>query len=299
MDEYASLLRCPSCLGSLVRSAETLLCRGCSSRFEIDGGVPLLLVGLNGQKRRQAQFFDSGEDLEFETSRPHGSPTLYAWLLDEKFNRGTSVLRSRLRGATALAVCAGSGMDAELLARAGARVIAADISLGAVKRAGERARRYGVDITPIVADIERLPFADESIDVVYVHDGLHHLERPLAGLGEMARVARYAVSVTEPARAAVTNAAVRLGLALEREGAGNRVERLTLDEIGSELAKHGLRVEAAERYGMFYRHEPGWAMRLFSRPALFQLARASFWIGNATAGRLGNKLAVQAVRTSQ
>jgi hypothetical protein len=105
--------------------------------------------------------------------------------------------------------------------------------------------------------------------------------------------------VTEPARAAVTTAAVRLGLALEREEAGNRVERLTLDEIRSELAKHGLRVYAAERYGMFYRHQPGWAMRLFSRPALFQLARASFWIGNAMAGRLGNKLAVQAVRTSQ
>jgi ubiquinone/menaquinone biosynthesis C-methylase UbiE len=44
-----------------------------------------------------------------------------------------------------------------------------------------------------VADAERLPFPDRSIDVVYVHDGLHHLARPEAGLAEMTRVARLAV----------------------------------------------------------------------------------------------------------
>ena len=53
-----------------------------------------------------------------------------------------------------------------------------------------------LDITPIVADIEHLPFTDRSFDVVLVHDGLHHLEQPRTGLTEMARVASHWVSVT-------------------------------------------------------------------------------------------------------
>ena len=49
-------------------------------------------------------------------------------------------------------------MEAEFLARRGARVILADISLGAVERALERARRFGFELAGVVADAERLPF---------------------------------------------------------------------------------------------------------------------------------------------
>jgi ubiquinone/menaquinone biosynthesis C-methylase UbiE len=187
-------------------------------------------------------------------------------------------------------------MDAEFLARAGARVISSDISLGAALRTQERARRHAVEIDVIVADVERLPFGDRSIDVVYVHDGLHHVERPLVGLTEMARVARYAVCVGEPARAAVTRLAIRFGLALEREESGNRVARLTLEEISDVLAAHGFQPARAERYVMYYRHEPGGAMRLLSMPALLPLAKGGFRLANRVAGRFGNKLAVQALR---
>jgi ubiquinone/menaquinone biosynthesis C-methylase UbiE len=245
----------------------------------------------------QAAWFDHDVDKTFEIDRPDGAPRLYAWLLREKFRR--SVAGLGLRGASALAVCGGSGMDAEFLAGAGARVISSDISLGASLRTYERARRHAVEIEAIVADVKRLPFADRSIDVVYVHDGLHHLERPLAGLAEMARVARHAVCVTEPARAAVTRLAIRLGLALEREESGNQVARLTLDEISAELAAQGFRPLRASRYAMYYRHNPGPAMRLLSMPALLPLAKGGFCIANHVVGRVGNKLAVQAIRVDR
>ncbi len=122
-----------------------------------------------------------------------------------------------------------------------ARVIASDISPGAARRTRERARRYGLDITPIVADVERLPFADGAFDVVLVHDGLHHLEQPQVGLAEMARVARRWVSVTEPARAVATSIAVRAGVALEREESGNRVARRTPAEVAGVLRTAGFR----------------------------------------------------------
>lgn len=266
--------------------------------FTVEDGIPILAQLDSEHARRQAAHFDE-EDAEFETSRPHGTTQLYEWLIEEKFRRSIRGIAELVSGSTALAVCGGSGMDAELLARAGARVVSADISLGAARRVRERARRYGIEITPVVADAENLPFADRSFDLVYVHDGLHHLEHPEAGLAEMARVARRAVSITEPARAAITAISVRLGLALEQEEAGNPVARLHLDEVKEALRGHGFRIAEAHRYGMFYRHEPGPASHLLSRRRLFRLATGVLTALNDAGGGIGNKLTVQAVRQDE
>ena len=196
-----------------------------------------------------------------------------------------------------LTVCGGSGMDAEFLAREGARVVASDLSLGAARRTRERARRYGLDITPIVADVERLPFADGTFDLVLVHDGLHHLERPELGLAEMARVARQWVSVTEPARATITAIAVRAGLALDREEAGNAVARLSTSEVVDILRSAGFRPLVAKRYAMYYKHEPGTASRALSRRPIFPLVRASWQVANKLIGWAGNKMVVVAERS--
>ena len=196
----------------------------------------------------------------------------------------------------ALVVCGGSGLDAEFLSPTCASVITSDISIGAARRARERARRHALAITPIVADVERLPFPDQAMDLVYVHDGLHHLADPAAGLREMTRVASQAVSINEPARAAVTAAAIRLGLARRREDAGNLVARMKPNEIESLLISQGFRIVCAQRYAMYYRHKPGPIFSLLSSRVCLPVAKAGLQILNRFAGGLGNKLTVQAVR---
>jgi hypothetical protein len=114
----------------------------------------------------------------------------------------------------------------------------------------------------------------------------------------MVRVARRAVSISEPADAFATRSAVRLGLADKREEAGNPVRRLSLDEITSALTERGFRPVRPHRYAMYYRHWPGSAMRILSSPVLLPLAKAGFGAVNRIVGRYGNKLAVQAVRES-
>jgi len=284
---------CPACRVPL----DGLACAACGARYPLEDGIPILVAAgePTAEQARQAAWFDD-LDVEYETERPANTPSFHAWLLTEKFRRGTSELRGLLPGSTALAVCGGSGMDAEFLARAGARAISVDVSRGAALRARERARRHGVALTSIVADAEALPFADRSVDLVYVHDGLHHVERPLVALAEMARVARRAVSLNEPARAAATRVAVRTGLALEQEEAGNRVRRLTLDEVTGTLGVHGLGVVRAERYAMLYRHEPGRASRVLSRRRVRPLAVRTLRALDPIGARIGNKLTVQAVR---
>jgi ubiquinone/menaquinone biosynthesis C-methylase UbiE len=250
----------------------------------------------SAHKQQQITFFDQDPGDDFGVTRPRGAPALHGWLLAEKFRRSVLGLEDLLPGGTALTLCGGSGLDAEFLARAGARVVLTDISLGVVRQAAERVRRFGLDVELVVADAENLPFRNGAFDLAYVHDGLHHLEHPELALAEMARVARRAVSVSEPATALATAAAVRLGWAEHREEAGNVVRRLTLAEIVSTLAAHGFEPIAPHRYAMYYRHWPGRAVRLLSRRALLPLAVGGFRLANRVAGRFGNKLAVQAIR---
>jgi SAM-dependent methyltransferase len=274
--------------------------------YRVVDGIPLLLANAGtaehdelahgrSHKRGQASYFDEEVTAESEIERPRGS-RLQRFLIGEKFRRSLAGLPSPAPGATALSVCAGSGMDAEFLARAGYRVIAADLSLGAACRAAERARRYGLPVSSVVADVEQLPFPDRAFDLVYVHDGLHHLEDPVEALAEMTRVSSFAVSVNEPARAAVTRLAVRAGLSLEREPAGNRVARLRAEDVARGLRKAGFETVRSERYAMYYHHEPGRLSRLLGAKPIVPAVKAGWRLGNGAFGRWGNKLTVQAVR---
>ena len=89
--------------------------------------------------------------------------------------------------------------------------------------------------------------------------------------------------------------AVRLGLALQREEAGNIVRRLTLAEISDELTRAGLRTVHAGRYAMYYKHHPGRAVGLLSGGAA-DATMAALRLANRAAGRFGNKLSVQGLR---
>jgi SAM-dependent methyltransferase len=301
--------RCPRCVGVLRSSGTRWRCQSCEWLGGIEAGVPILLPDASSaehdeldhdheaaHKAAQKAHFDRSDEETFEIDRPHGAPRLYRFLLAEKFRRAVEPIGAHLAAATALVVCGGSGMDAEYLSRAGAVATTSDLSLGAAKRAMARSQKRGLVIQSIVADVEHLPYADRSMDIVAVHDGLHHLRDPYAGLSEMARVARRWVVVTEPARAAATRLAIRLGFSLERESAGNRVERLAPSEVAAFLQGRGFVVVRAERYAMYYPHHPGLVFRLLSCPALFPIARVGWRLANAVFARYGNKMVVVAER---
>jgi SAM-dependent methyltransferase len=263
-----------------------------ADHVEHDHDVP------GAHKAAQAAHFDTADHEAFEINRPHGTPRLYRFLLSEKLRRALEPIRRQLPGASALIVCGGSGMEAEFVARAGANVTTSDLSLGAATRARARSDRHHLGLRSVVADVEHLPYADQSVDLVAVHDGLHHLDDPDAGLAEMARVARRWVVVSEPARASITRLAIRLGLALEIEDAGNRVGRMDPLRTSEFLESHGYTVLRAERYAMYYPHHPGPVFRLLSWPIIFPAVRLGWRAANALVGRWGNKMVVVAERRS-
>lgn len=297
-------LVCPTCGGSL----DVARCSSCAWTLETVQGIHILLadpeaaehdeLDHNHSRHRSAQaaHFDRANDEAFEIHRPRGAPVFYRFLLEEKFRRTLEPIGDQITGASALSVCGGSGMDAEFLARAGLRVTSSDISIGAARRAAIRFQAQRLAARSVVADVERLPFADHSIDLVAVHDGLHHLDDPYSGLAEMARVARRWVVLTEPADAVITRLAIHLGLALDKEEAGNRVARLKEQEVARFLEAAGFRIVRSQRYAMYYKHHPGIAMRSLSMRGAYSVARLAWRLANSLLGRFGNKLVVTAER---
>jgi ubiquinone/menaquinone biosynthesis C-methylase UbiE len=264
------------------------------------GARPLLHSGVvaapDKARDRQRRFYDEECDPEFEITRPHNCGRLYQFLIEHKFSTGVRMLGLSLDGRTVLEVCCGSGMMSEKFARAGAAVTGLDFSSAAIARARERARRYGIEANFRVGDAEHLPFEDRSFDIVAVHDGLHHVADPARAINEMARVAREGVVILDPARAAITRLAVRLGIAEEVEEAGNEIKRLAPREVAAILLAAGYRHVRWRRTLMYYPHRPWQWWRVFDRRVAFTASRAAFWSTDLVLRRFGNKLALAARR---
>ena len=115
---------CPACKGLLQREVVGFACSSCTRIYPVQDGIPVLLPPrLDEAKLRQGIFFDDSVDVEWEIKRPVGAARLHRWLLEEKFRRAVLGFDPLLNGGTVLVVCGGSGMDAQFLEEAGARVV--------------------------------------------------------------------------------------------------------------------------------------------------------------------------------
>jgi 2-polyprenyl-3-methyl-5-hydroxy-6-metoxy-1,4-benzoquinol methylase len=95
------------------------------------------------------------------------------------------VLPARLEGLRLLDAGCGTGRFSAIAAARGARVTALDVGERLLAKVAEKC-----DCERVVGSVERLPFADESFDVVLCSEVVEHLRSPRAGVGELARVVR-------------------------------------------------------------------------------------------------------------
>jgi hypothetical protein len=181
-------------------------------------------------------------------------------------------------------------MDAEFLARQGMQVVGLDLSFEALKRAKERARRCGVAYRLVAGDAENLPFKDGAFELVFVHDGLHHLLNAYQGVREMLRVASKAVVIAEPADAPITRLAVKLGLSGEYEDAGNYVYRLDRKKLAEVFAKEGAKRWTFRQHLIYYQPWTFRIYKLFEHKPLFWLFKIAFYTVNLLVGHWGNSL---------
>ncbi|MFA5786516.1 MAG: class I SAM-dependent methyltransferase [Actinomycetota bacterium] len=67
-------------------------------------------------------------------------------------------------------------------------VFACDLSAGMLGRCGANATRLSTHVTRVQSEVEHLPFADKSIDLVVGRGIIHHVPDPVAGLAEVRRI---------------------------------------------------------------------------------------------------------------
>jgi SAM-dependent methyltransferase/uncharacterized protein YbaR (Trm112 family) len=177
-------LSCPACTCSLFPAGDSpnsLVCFTCSDRFPIINGIPRLLSktpfasssSSNGvADRNHTLQLKTAESFAFEWT--HFSEMYPEWesnFRDYMFPRTAE----SFRGKRVLDAGCGIGRHAYYAAYYGAEVWAVDIS-DAVEVAARNTRGTGARV--IQADLNHLPFQEESFDLVYSMGVLHHLPDP-------------------------------------------------------------------------------------------------------------------------
>ncbi|MCA9321741.1 MAG: class I SAM-dependent methyltransferase, partial [Planctomycetes bacterium] len=128
------------------------------------------------------------------TGIPDGTWNAPRYLMAARLIRLASVLGD-LRPTSFLDVGGAEGMVARFVENQfGAESVSIDLS----HQAALRAKEYS-GVLSAAADSARLPFADDSFDVVFLSEVIEHLANPVRSVLELVRVAKHAVIITTEA----------------------------------------------------------------------------------------------------
>ncbi|HUL72544.1 MAG TPA: class I SAM-dependent methyltransferase [Vicinamibacterales bacterium] len=132
-------------------------------------------------------------DLEIST-HPPGSPGFFADLDAYHFEKLHHLLRlvdfEAWRARDVLDVGCGAGVEVVRFARGGARVTGIDLSEQAARLTQQNLHQHGLRAGTAVADGERLPFRDETMDFVYAHGVVQYTADDRRLVDECRRVLR-------------------------------------------------------------------------------------------------------------
>jgi ubiquinone/menaquinone biosynthesis C-methylase UbiE len=107
-------------------------------------------------------------------------------------------------------------------------VHASDLSWAMLERTTENATGADAEVTLTLADAEKLPYADDSFDLVVARGALHHLPDPLRGLQEIRRVLEpggTAIVLAEPTPGGERQTGAVVGVAVKAVEALKRLRR--------------------------------------------------------------------------
>ncbi len=190
--ELLSILCHPHSKGALVLNRNRLLSQDGSDRFRIQAGIPSLLTGLPLRHRvwqwvynRLAFGYDLGVRLGWRL--PFGGAPIdrQSYLEEIEIRPGDRVLETAV----------GTGANILLLPDS-ARYFGVDLSMNMLHRCQGQLLRRQRTAHLVHADMQALPFKDNSFDVVFHMGGLQFTSNPSRALVEMLRTARRGSSIT-------------------------------------------------------------------------------------------------------
>lgn len=183
-DSTTRFLRCPDCHGQLLVST-ALRCASCAASYAIEDGIPVLIGSTSQLNTSEVETQDHVSD-QYDGVRYKRSTSV-------RYHEDTMEQLVELappRGVVLDDGC-GTGAFLEFVRRRGTQVekyVGIDVSRGMLTHAQRRLKQAGGDQLLVQADACRLPFAENTFDVVYARGMLHHLPDPAHGMQEIRRV---------------------------------------------------------------------------------------------------------------
>ncbi|HEX9460252.1 MAG TPA: methyltransferase domain-containing protein [Thermoanaerobaculia bacterium] len=179
------LVACPSCHGSFTTDWS---CRGCGTSFDAPDDIPDLRVAVDARTETVRCFYEStpfpgyppNDSVEWLRARAERSE--FARMLDQAIPGD----------ATILDLGCGTGQMSLYLARAGRRIVAADLTRASLRLGAAAANRFGLDhrVCFVQTDLNRPALHYGGFDIVYSSGVLHHTADPRSAFVRMARLAR-------------------------------------------------------------------------------------------------------------
>ena len=181
------ILICPDCKGALtledpVREPEigeildgTLRCIPCDHVFPIDRGIPCLITDAASQKDIAGSFM---QQWRLRKSRWFEKKHLYGRSLDDEirqFFQRLGLHPEDLKGKRILDAGCGSGRMIRALSTYGCEVVGIDLS---DVRLAYSLNKGTAQSHVLLADIFRLPFPQETFDIVWSEGVIHHTPDP-------------------------------------------------------------------------------------------------------------------------
>jgi SAM-dependent methyltransferase/uncharacterized protein YbaR (Trm112 family) len=162
-DKFLDLFACPDCKRGFVMDGERLRCRA-GHAFPIVRGVPRF-VGSDGYVDSFSFEWNAHQTTQLDTFRRDRSS-------EDMFRRKTGLGPEDVRGKLVLDAGIGAGRFADIMSRWGAFVVGIDLSFAVEAAYANFRDRPNVVVAQ--ADIARLPFADETFDIIVSIGVLHH-----------------------------------------------------------------------------------------------------------------------------
>ena len=192
IEDLLQILACPDCRGKLSLSDSAFRCLCCGRRFPVRGKIVILLPSNLEEEKRN-------EDGYYKSHRMEGinRPAWMALALkreDINFLKRDFLPRHRkeIKG-RCLEIGSGSCWGSSLIQKSfPARLklnIASDVSAVALQKGVDIAELIGANINYFIScDTERLPFADNTFDVIFGSAIIHHFSNTAKGVAEIHRV---------------------------------------------------------------------------------------------------------------
>lgn len=186
--DILNYISCPSCKSTLEIHEDGLICKGCSQKFYIDNGIPILIDmdKLPPHLVGQIKYFSDETTSTGKTYKLEEWQKSYLNRFQEEFGL------EKIRNSLIIDCGVGSGYMSIELAKLGATVIAMDLTLSSLQRLKLIIEKLNLKdkIIPLCCSAEDLPIKSEVADFFISNAVLEHLPRESQGIAEINRVVK-------------------------------------------------------------------------------------------------------------